>query len=152
MINRPLEWSQVEVRTHDAVALDVQCHHATTAHLESLTVGGSCPVMVRREYRRAFYALRIKGEFLAGAGYHHGDIAIMRRTSLINSGDLAELYLPEDDISMLCYVYVGDRVIERRLACDEIAPRVIEADLCRIKGKMVGVIRAPAHPATTEAA
>lgn len=85
------------------------------------------------------YALRIKGDSMIEDGINDGDLAIIKKTSQANNGDIVAASIGEDFAITLKHFYrVGDR-FELRPANP--AHRVLVSTQCQVHGKLLMIIR-----------
>jgi|YNPMSStandDraft_1061717.scaffolds.fasta_scaffold59875_2 repressor LexA len=89
------------------------------------------------------YALEVKGDSMIDALINDGDIVIMRRTSEVNNGDLAAIFLTDRNESTLKRVYREKGGLRLKLKPENpnMKPFYVDARHAQIQGKVVCVIR-----------
>ncbi len=89
------------------------------------------------------YALEVRGDSMIDALINDGDIVIMRRTSEVNNGDLAAIFLTDRNESTLKRVYREKGGLRLKLKPENpnMKPFYVDARYAQIQGKVVCVIR-----------
>ena len=92
--------------------------------------------------RRGVYALRVRGNSMVDAMIGDGDIVVMLQTYDVRNGDVAAVWLKNDQEVTLKKVYFeGERV--RLQPCNPfMMPFYQHAENVEIQGKLIGVMRA----------
>ena len=95
--------------------------------------------------RRGVYALRVRGNSMVDAMIGDGDIVVMLRTYDIKNGDVAAVWLKNDQEVTLKKVYFeGERI--RLQPCNPfMMPFYQPAGNVEIQGKLIGVVRPLKH-------
>ena len=86
------------------------------------------------------YALEVRGDSMIDAGIHDGDIAVIRRQSAAETGDIV-VALIEDHEATLKRLRRKGGAIALEAANSAYGTRLYRTDQIRIQGKMVGLIR-----------
>lgn len=87
------------------------------------------------------FALKVKGESMIDAMIQEGDIVIMRRQETANQGDMVAVWLTDRSETTLKYYYPEGQHIRLQPAHPTMAPIMVNADTCLIRGKVLSVIR-----------
>jgi len=89
------------------------------------------------------YALEVKGDSMIDALINDGDIVILRRTTEVNNGDLAAIFLTDRNESTLKRVYREKGGLRLKLKPENpnMKPFYVDARHAQIQGKVVCVIR-----------
>ena len=91
----------------------------------------------------AVFAVRVKGESMRDAGIRNGDYAIVRAQRRVASGDVALVYLGDDqEATVKIFRWKGDRVelLPKNPAFKPIRVGPEDPDF-RVGGKVIGVVR-----------
>jgi len=86
------------------------------------------------------YALEVRGDSMAEAGIHEGDIVVVRRQSTADNGDIV-VALIEDHEATLKRLRRKGGAIALEAANPAYQTQVYRSDQVKIQGKMVGLIR-----------
>ncbi len=87
------------------------------------------------------YALRVRGDSMIEDGINDGDIAIIKKTSYAENGEIVAASIGEDEnygITLKHFYHVGDRY---ELHPANSAYKVIVSTHCEIHGKLLMIIR-----------
>jgi len=87
------------------------------------------------------YALRVRGDSMIDDGINDGDMAIIRKTSSANNGEIVAASIGDEDtygITLKHFYHIGDRY-ELRPANP--AYKVLASTQCQIHGKLLMIIR-----------
>jgi repressor LexA len=88
------------------------------------------------------FALRVQGDSMTGAGIVDSDIAVLEKTSDVESGEVAAVRL-DDDATLKRVIKKSDHLI-LRAENPNFPDRIVRAgsqSVCQIEGRLVGVIR-----------
>ena len=99
---------------------------------------GYIPVLPKRG-RGELFALRVRGESMTGAGILPGDIAIVRRQSTVESGDIAVALVGDD--ATVKRVRLHGRRIELHAENPEFPPIIPPSGEVLILGKVIEIRR-----------
>ena len=87
------------------------------------------------------YALRVKGNSMIDALVNDGDLVILRRQESVENGQMAAVWMVEDEETTLKHFYLeGDRV-RLKPANPTIPEWYVPAETVRVQGKVIAVIR-----------
>jgi repressor LexA len=86
-------------------------------------------------------ALEVQGNSLLDALVHDGDIVLMRRQLHAEQGELAVVWLREEEETTLKHFYLEGKEVRLEPAHPGMAPRYSPADNVEVVGVVVGVIR-----------
>lgn len=87
------------------------------------------------------YALRVSGTSMIDAFIDDGDIVLMQATSAVDDGDMAAIWLKEQQEVTLKRVYREGKRVRLQPANRQMPPIYHDARNVEIQGKVVGVIR-----------
>ena len=99
---------------------------------------GYIPVLPKRG-RGELFALRVRGESMTGAGILPGDIAIVRRQSMVDSGDIAVALVGDE--ATVKRVRLRGRRIELHAENPEFPPIIPPSGEVLILGKVIEIRR-----------
>jgi repressor LexA len=100
----------------------------------------SLPATMLRNTRNTYFALRIRGESMIEEGIFDGDIAILRKCEVADTGDIVAATVGEEDMGItLKYYYPSNGNIELRPANSTMGPIITRS--CKIHGKLHLLIR-----------
>ena len=108
----------------------------TTVPEESLEL----PLNLTRGLDR-LYALRVRGTSMVDALIDDGDIVLVQQTSTIDDGEMAAVWLKNQQEVTLKKVYREGGRIRLQPANAEMPPLYQDADNVEIQGKVIGIIR-----------
>jgi len=91
--------------------------------------------------REGIYALRVKGASMIDALIDDGDIVLMEQTSTVDDGDMAAVWLKNQQEVTLKKIYREGERIRLQPANEDLEPSYQDADNVEIQGKVIGVIR-----------
>lgn len=87
------------------------------------------------------YALRVVGDSMVDASVHDGDLVILRQQEEARNGDMVAVWLEDDQETTLKYFFQEGRHIRLQPANPAYAPIIKPADVVRVQGKVVAIIR-----------
>ncbi len=87
------------------------------------------------------FALRVHGDSMIDALIHDGDLVIMRHQPYVENGEMAAVWLTDDNETTLKRFYLEDGQVRLQPANPAYKPRFVPADRVRVHGKVVAVIR-----------
>ena len=87
------------------------------------------------------YALKVKGTSMIDALIDNGDIVLVQQTSTVDDGDMAAVWLKNQQEVTLKKVYREGERIRLQPANEEMKPSYQDADNVEIQGKVIGIIR-----------
>ncbi len=100
----------------------------------------SLPATMLRNTRNTYFALRIRGESMIEEGIFDGDIAILRKCEVADTGDIVAATVGEEEMGItLKYYYPSNGNIELRPANSTMGPIITRS--CKIHGKLHLLIR-----------
>lgn len=107
--------------------------------LASQNIEGTLPIPTHMANNHDCFALRIIGSSMVGAGILEGDFVIVKAQADANPGDIVVALL-EDEATVKRFYPDGEQI---RLQSENpsIAPRIVNADVVQILGKVIGVHR-----------
>lgn len=91
--------------------------------------------------REGIYALRVKGTSMIDAFIDDGDVVLLEQTSAVADGDMAAVWLKEQQEMTLKRVYREAGRIRLQPANRQLAPLYQAPDNVEVQGKVIGVIR-----------
>jgi repressor LexA len=91
--------------------------------------------------RKDIYALRVKGTSLIDAFVDNGDIVLIQPASTVEEGELAAVWLKNQQEVTLKKIYREAGRIRLQPANKEMAPMYFKPEEVEIQGKVVGVLR-----------
>lgn len=91
--------------------------------------------------KEGVYALKVKGTSMIDALIDDGDIVLVQQTSTIDDGDMAAVWLKNQQEVTLKKVYREGGRIRLQPANAEMPPLYQDADNVEIQGKVIGIIR-----------
>lgn len=91
--------------------------------------------------REGIYALRVKGASMIDALIDDGDIVLMEQTGTVDDGDMAAVWLKNQQEVTLKKIYREGERIRLQPANEDLEPSYQDADNVEIQGKVIGVIR-----------
>ena len=87
------------------------------------------------------YALEVQGESMIDALIHDGDIVLMRHQERVENGELAAVWLRDQEETTLKRFYLEGRQVRLQPANPTMKPMFFPAEDVEVKGKVVCVIR-----------
>ncbi len=91
---------------------------------------------------RGVYALRVRGDSMVDASVHDGDLVILRQQEDANNGDMVAVWLEDEGETTLKYFYrEGNHRVRLQPANPAYEPIIKPADVVRIQGKVIAIIR-----------
>lgn len=87
------------------------------------------------------YALRVRGDSMVDASVHDGDLIILRQQEYANPGEMVAVWLEDDNETTLKYYYPEGRNVRLQPANPAYAPIIKPADVVRVQGKVIAIIR-----------
>jgi len=91
--------------------------------------------------REKIYALKVKGTSMIDALVDDGDIVIMEQISTVDDGNMAAVWLKDQQEVTLKKIYREGRRIRLQPANNDMKPSYQPADNIEIQGRVIGVIR-----------
>jgi len=91
--------------------------------------------------RENIYALRVKGTSMIDAFIDDGDLVLMEQTGAVTDGDMAAVWLKEQQEMTLKKIYREAGRIRLQPANQQMAPLYQDPDNVEVQGKVIGVIR-----------
>ena len=91
--------------------------------------------------REGVYALKVKGTSMIDALIDDGDIVLMEQTSTVDDGDMAAVWLKDQQEVTLKKIYREGKRIRLQPASTDMKPSYQDADNVEIQGRVIGVIR-----------
>ena len=91
--------------------------------------------MIRKN--KKFFALRVKGDSMSGAGIYEGDTAIIERTSAVKNGEIVVAVL-DDAITLKRFYRESTRI---KLQSENPGYKPIYSQDIRVVGRLTGIIR-----------
>ena len=91
--------------------------------------------------REGVYALKVKGASMIDALIDDGDIVLMEQTSTVDDGDMAAVWLKDQQEVTLKKIYREGERIRLQPANRDMKPSYQDADNVEIQGRVIGVIR-----------
>lgn len=108
----------------------------TAAAAETLEIGEDIT-----RGRQGLYALKVKGLSMVDALINDGDIVLMQSASVVESGEMAAVWLKAEKETTLKKVYTETGRIRLQPANSLMSPIYVKPDNVEIQGKVVAVIR-----------
>lgn len=106
------------------------------------TVDIARELLPAKEKGNDLFALEVKGDSMADAMIHDGDIVIMKPATTARNGELAAIWLPMDNVATLKYFFKEKDRYRLQPANPEMKSIYIKLDVpLEIKGKVIMVIR-----------
>lgn len=87
------------------------------------------------------YALRVRGDSMIDALINDGDLVIMRHQPYVENGEMAAVWLTEENETTLKRFYLEDNRVRLQPANPAYKPRYVSPDKVRVQGKVIAVIR-----------
>lgn len=87
------------------------------------------------------FALRVRGDSMVDASVHDGDIVILRQQEDANNGDMVAVWLEDDEETTLKYFYREGPYVRLQPANPAYEPIVKPAEVVRVQGKVIAIIR-----------
>lgn len=91
--------------------------------------------------RESVYALKVKGTSMIDALIDDGDIVLMEQTSTVDDGDMAAVWLKDQQEVTLKKIYREGKRIRLQPANKDMKPSYQTSDNVEIQGRVIGVIR-----------
>ena len=92
--------------------------------------------MVRKN--REYYALRVKGDSMTGAGIMEGDLAIIEHQNIVQNGEIAVVML-DDSVTLKTYYQESDQI--RLQPENPVYEPIISREDVRILGRLAHILR-----------
>jgi repressor LexA len=86
------------------------------------------------------YALEVKGDSMIEAGINHGDVVVIRETSVADNGDIVVALVEDHEATLKRFMRRGD-TIALEAANPAYETRFFTEDKVKVQGKLVGLIR-----------
>ena len=90
---------------------------------------------------KGIYALEVRGDSMVDALIHDGDIVLMRQQERVENGELAAVWLQDQEETTLKRFYLEGRRVRLQPANPTMQPMFYPAEGVRVMGKVVCVIR-----------
>lgn len=90
---------------------------------------------------KGIYALEVRGDSMIDALIHDGDIVLMRHQERVENGELAAVWLEEQEETTLKRFYLEGKRVRLQPANPTMQPMFYPAGNVRVMGKVVCVIR-----------
>ena len=90
---------------------------------------------------KGIYALEVRGDSMIDALIHDGDIVLMRHQEKVENGQLAAVWLQDQEETTLKRFYLEGKRVRLQPANPTMQPMFYPADNVRVMGKVVCVIR-----------
>jgi repressor LexA len=90
---------------------------------------------------KGIYALEVRGDSMIDALIHDGDIVLMRHQEQVENGQLAAIWLRDQEETTLKRFYLEGKRVRLQPANPTMQPMFYPADNVRVMGKVVCVIR-----------
>jgi repressor LexA len=90
---------------------------------------------------RGIYALEVQGDSMIDALINDGDIVLMRHQERVENGELAAVWLPDQEETTLKRFYLEGQRVRLQPANPTMQPMFFPADQVQVMGKVVCVIR-----------
>jgi repressor LexA len=87
------------------------------------------------------YALEVQGDSMIDALIHDGDVVVMRHQPTVENGELAAVWLRDQEETTLKRFYLEGKQVRLQPANPTMQPMLYPADSVEVKGKVVCVIR-----------
>ncbi len=126
--------SSIDVPMMGRIAAGVPIEAITTM-THSVAVPGN---MIRGSGEH--YALEVKGDSMIDAGINHGDIVVIRETSVANDGDIVVALVDDHEATLKTFKRHGSS-IALEAANPAYETRVFPSDKVKVQGRLVGLIR-----------
>jgi repressor LexA len=91
--------------------------------------------------RRGVYVLKIRGDSMIEDHLCDGDYVIIERRETARNGEQVVALLDTGEATLKRFYREGGGRIRLQPANSTMAPRIIEADRCRVQGVVIGVLR-----------
>jgi len=91
--------------------------------------------------RKGIYALKVKGMSMVDALINDGDIVIMQYVNEVENGEMAAVWLKEEQEATLKKVYVDRDNIRLQPANSQMKPIYVSPDNVEIQGRVIAVFR-----------
>ena len=86
------------------------------------------------------YALEVKGDSMVNAGIHEGDVVVVRRQSVAETGDIVVALVEGHEATLKRFRRQGP-MIALEAANPAHPTRVLPAEAVKVQGRLVGLIR-----------
>jgi repressor LexA len=90
---------------------------------------------------RDIYALEVQGDSMIDALIHDGDVVVMRHQQKVENGELAAVWLPDQEETTLKRFYLEGSQVRLQPANPTMGPMYFPAAKVQVMGKVVCVIR-----------
>ncbi len=90
---------------------------------------------------RGIFALEVQGDSMIDALIHDGDIVVMKSQERVENGELAAVWLRDEEETTLKRFYLEGRQVRLQPANPTMQPMFFPAEKVEVKGKVVCVIR-----------
>jgi repressor LexA len=90
---------------------------------------------------RGVYALKVQGDSMIDALIHDGDIVVMRHQERVENGELAAVWIRDEEETTLKRFYLDGSRVRLQPENPTMQPMFYQADQVEVQGKVVCVIR-----------
>jgi len=90
--------------------------------------------------RGSHYALEVKGDSMTGMGINDGDVVVVRETNVADDGDVVVALVEDQEATLKTFRRQGSS-IALEAANPAYPTRILPADMVKVQGKLVGLIR-----------
>ena len=90
---------------------------------------------------RGIFALKVEGDSMIDALIHDGDVVLMRSQERVENGELAAVWLPDEEEATLKRFYLEGEQVRLQPENPTMQPMFFPAQDVEVKGKVVCVIR-----------
>jgi len=95
--------------------------------------------------KQGVYALRVRGESMIDDHLCDGDIVVIERRDSAKNGEQVVALLDSGEATLKRYYKEGGNKVRLQPANSTMAPRILDADKCRVQGVVIGVLRTYAN-------
>jgi repressor LexA len=138
----PQPANALPVETGDAISLPVMGRIAAGTPVEAIAHAShniSVPAGMISG-RGDHYALEVKGDSMIDIGINDGDVVIIRETSVADNGDIVVALIEDQEATLKRFLRRGQTIV-LEAANPAYEPRVLPAEMVRVQGRLVGLIR-----------
>ena len=93
------------------------------------------------KYEQGIFALKVQGDSMIDALIHDGDVVLMRSQERVENGELAAVWLPDEEEATLKRFYLEGEQVRLQPENPTMKPMFFPAQDVEVKGKVVCVIR-----------
>lgn len=86
------------------------------------------------------YALEVKGDSMIDLGINNGDVVVIRESQVADNGDIVVALVEDQEATLKTYRKMGDQ-IALEAANPAYEARIYPADMVKVQGRLVGLIR-----------